>query len=63
MLLFVKTCRMYNINSNVNYGLEGVDDMQCKFINCNKYITVGGYIGDPVCDTNCLAVHTACTVC
>ena len=43
MLLFVKTYRMYSINSNVNYGLEGVDDMQCKFINHNKCITVGVY--------------------
>lgn len=43
MLLFVKTYRMYNINSKVNCGLEGVDDMQCKFINCNKRITVGVY--------------------
>ena len=55
MLLLVKTYRMYNINSKVNYGLEGVETV--------TNVSLWGYISDPVCDTSCLAVHTVCTAC
>lgn len=40
------------VNPNINHGLCVIITCHCRFINCNKYITLMGYVdnlGDYVC--------------